>query len=170
MLVDDLRTTAPDQLNCEVVERSDLTLEPDPVGQKDCHLNSVVAKMRQEQVLEAWCGCCGQCPIPDGTLLDQSRPSLSKKSDHATHYGSCFRHETTRSSPEYGTPLSRVSSFVHPERDKPSVSSRTRPAILPCLIATLRQVKVVGVEIGKALQPLDIRNGDRMPFQRDQTL
>jgi hypothetical protein len=52
MLVDDLRTTASRKLDGEVIERSDLTLEPDPVRQKDGDFNSVVAKMLQESVLK----------------------------------------------------------------------------------------------------------------------
>ena len=52
MLVDDLHTCAPDKLECEIVERSDLTLKPDPDRQKDRYFNSVIAKVLQEYVLE----------------------------------------------------------------------------------------------------------------------
>lgn len=52
MLIDDLRTCALDKLGCEFVERSDLTLESDPVRQKDGHLNSVIANVLQECVLK----------------------------------------------------------------------------------------------------------------------
>jgi hypothetical protein len=52
MLEDDLRTTASRKLDGEVIERSDLTLEPDPVRQKDGDLNSVVAKMLEERILK----------------------------------------------------------------------------------------------------------------------
>jgi len=44
------------------------------------------------------------------------------------------------------------------------------PAILHRRFTALRQMKIVGVEIGKALQPLDIWDRDSVPFQRDQTL
>jgi hypothetical protein len=45
MFVDDLGPTAPNKLHCEVVERSDLALEPDPIHQKHSYLASVVAEM-----------------------------------------------------------------------------------------------------------------------------
>ena len=52
MLVDDLRATASRKLDREVVKRSDLALESDPVRQKDGDLNAVIANMLQERVLE----------------------------------------------------------------------------------------------------------------------
>jgi hypothetical protein len=52
MLVDDLGAIASHKLDGEIVERSDLALESDPIHEKHRHLNSVVAKMLQEDVLE----------------------------------------------------------------------------------------------------------------------
>jgi hypothetical protein len=52
MLVDDLRPSASDKLDCEVVERSNLSLESDPVRQKDRDFNSVIADVLQECVLQ----------------------------------------------------------------------------------------------------------------------
>ena len=52
MLVDNLCTVAPNKLDGEVVKRSDLALEPDPIRQKDGDFTSVVAEVLQEQVLE----------------------------------------------------------------------------------------------------------------------
>lgn len=52
MLVDDLRSIAPSKLDCEVVERSDLALKPNPVHQKDGDFQSVVAQILQERVLK----------------------------------------------------------------------------------------------------------------------
>jgi hypothetical protein len=52
MLVDDLCAIASDKLDCEIVERSDLALEPDPIRQKDGDLNSLIANVIQERVLE----------------------------------------------------------------------------------------------------------------------
>jgi hypothetical protein len=45
MFVDDLGPSAPNKLNGEVVKRSDLALEPDPIHQKHGYLASVVAEM-----------------------------------------------------------------------------------------------------------------------------
>lgn len=53
MLINDLGPTAPIKPDCEVVKRSDLTLEPDPIRQKDGDFHSVIAKVLQEEVLEA---------------------------------------------------------------------------------------------------------------------
>jgi hypothetical protein len=52
MLVDDLGAIASHKLDGEVVERSDLALESDSIHEKHCHLNSVVAKMLEEGILE----------------------------------------------------------------------------------------------------------------------
>ena len=52
MLVDDLGAITPHKLDREIVERPDLTLEPDPVHEKHRHFRSVIAKMFQERVLE----------------------------------------------------------------------------------------------------------------------
>ena len=61
-------------------------------------------------------------------------------------------------------------------RTKRSNAASTRrfhslPAVsaLPRLIEPLCQVQIVGVEIGKHRQALDIGNRDGVPFQRDQT-
>jgi hypothetical protein len=51
-LVDDLCSIASDKLDCEIVERSDLALEPDPIRQKHGDLNSLIANLLQERVLE----------------------------------------------------------------------------------------------------------------------
>ena len=48
MLVDDLCAIASDKLDCEIVERSDLALEPDSIGQEDGDFNAVITKMLQE--------------------------------------------------------------------------------------------------------------------------
>jgi hypothetical protein len=48
MLVDDLGAIASHKLDREVVERSDLTLEPDSIGQEDGDFNAVITKMLQE--------------------------------------------------------------------------------------------------------------------------
>ncbi len=42
------------------------------------------------------------------------------------------------------------------------------PVLRSRLIMTLHQMKVFWVEIRKVLETLDIRNGDGVPFQRDQ--
>jgi hypothetical protein len=52
MLVDDLGPSASDKLDCEVVERSNLSLESDPVRQKDRDFKSVIADVLQECVLQ----------------------------------------------------------------------------------------------------------------------
>jgi len=52
MLVDDLRSVAPNKLDRVAVERPDMTLEPDAVRQKDGDFNSVIAKVLQEHVLK----------------------------------------------------------------------------------------------------------------------
>jgi hypothetical protein len=52
MLVDDLCPSASDKLDCEVVERSNLSLESDPVRQKDRDFKSVIADVLQECVLQ----------------------------------------------------------------------------------------------------------------------
>jgi hypothetical protein len=52
MLVDDLRSIAPNKLDRVAVERPDVTLEPDAVRQKDGDFNSVIAKVLQEHVLK----------------------------------------------------------------------------------------------------------------------
>ena len=85
MLIDDLGASAPDKLDCEVVKRSDLTLEPDPVRQKDGYLTSVIAKVLQEYVLETWGALVGQFPAPDGGSLHQSTSMLSKKLGRGTY-------------------------------------------------------------------------------------
>jgi DNA-binding FadR family transcriptional regulator len=59
MFEDDLRTTASRKLDRVVVERSDLTLEPDSIGQEDGDFHSVIAKMLQEQVLKGRSALCG---------------------------------------------------------------------------------------------------------------
>jgi hypothetical protein len=38
------------------------------------------------------------------------------------------------------------------------------PVRLPRLIRALREVEVIGIEISKALEPLDIRDRDGVPF------
>jgi len=48
MLEDDLRTTASCKLDRVAVERSDLALEPDSIGQEDGDFNTVITKMLQE--------------------------------------------------------------------------------------------------------------------------
>jgi hypothetical protein len=53
MLVDDLRSVAPNKLDRVAVERPDMTLEPDAVRQKDGDFNSVIAKVLREHVLIA---------------------------------------------------------------------------------------------------------------------
>jgi hypothetical protein len=85
MLVDDLHTCAPDKLECKIVVRSDLTLKPDPIRQKDRYFNSVIAKVLQEYVLETWGALVGQFPAPDGGSLHQSTSMLSKKLGSGTH-------------------------------------------------------------------------------------
>ena len=45
MLVDDLYPSAPNKLNGEAIERSDLALEPDPIYQKHGYLASVIMEM-----------------------------------------------------------------------------------------------------------------------------
>ena len=52
MLVDNLRPSTSQKLDCEVVERSDLSLEPDSVRQEDGDFHSVITKVLQEEVLE----------------------------------------------------------------------------------------------------------------------
>jgi hypothetical protein len=48
MFEDDLRATASRKLDRVVVERSDLALEPDSIGQEDGDFNAVITKMLQE--------------------------------------------------------------------------------------------------------------------------
>ena len=52
MLENDLRATASDKLDCEVVERSDLALKLDPVHKKHHHVNPAIPEMTEENVLE----------------------------------------------------------------------------------------------------------------------
>jgi hypothetical protein len=52
MLVDDLRSIAPNKLDRVAVGRPDVTLEPDAVRQKDGDFNSVITNMLQEHVLK----------------------------------------------------------------------------------------------------------------------
>ena len=52
MFVDDLRSAAPFKLHGEVVESFDLALKPNPVHEKHQHLNLVIAKVLQEDVLK----------------------------------------------------------------------------------------------------------------------
>jgi hypothetical protein len=60
---------------------------------------------------------------------------------------------------------------VRPGRSRTESSLPSKlSALLSDLITALRQMKVICVEIGKALEPRDIRDGDGVPFQRDQTL
>jgi hypothetical protein len=48
MFEDDLRATASRKLDRIIVERSDLALEPDSIGQEDGDFNAVITKMLQE--------------------------------------------------------------------------------------------------------------------------
>ena len=79
MLVHDLRPISSHKLDCEVVERSNLTLEPNSVRQKDSDFHSVIAEVLQEKVLETCSALCGQFPAPERGSLHQSRPPLSKE-------------------------------------------------------------------------------------------
>src|SRR5688572_3334529 len=63
------------------------------------------------------------------------------------------------------------SSLGRLERNRTAVTLLGKlPVLLPCLIAALRQVQIVGVEISKASQPLDIRDGDGVAFQCNHPL
>jgi hypothetical protein len=53
MLVDNLCPSAPDKLHCETVERFDLAQKSDSARQKYSYVNSVIAKVLQEDVLKA---------------------------------------------------------------------------------------------------------------------
>ena len=52
MLVDDLCAITSHKLDREVVERSDLALEPDSICEEDRDFYSVIAKVFQEHVLK----------------------------------------------------------------------------------------------------------------------
>ena len=53
MLIDDLGAIASHKLDREAVEPSDPAQKLDPIHEKHCHIDVVVAEMRQEGVLES---------------------------------------------------------------------------------------------------------------------
>ena len=57
------------------------------------------------------------------------------------------------------------------ERSRTEVSLLSElPVLLPHCIAALRQMKIVGVKVGKALEPLDIWDRDGVALQRNHPL
>jgi hypothetical protein len=79
MLIDDLCAIAPDKLDGEVVKRSDLSLEPDSVRQKDGDFHSVITKVLQEEVLETWGALCRQLPVPSASALNRMPLHVSQQ-------------------------------------------------------------------------------------------
>ena len=90
MLVDDLGPSAPDKLDGEVVKRSDLALEPDPIRQKDGDFTSVVAEVLQNR---SWrveglcatisCSCCKLACLGSKLPLDDVLPIKIRLDDPA---------------------------------------------------------------------------------------